>query len=76
MAKKKKAQATEPTREELSEFAYQPTSAEGLDEGKAVWLAVIRAHEGIAYATREPFAVCAQHIGSENGSKTRTCLWL
>ena len=34
MAKKKKAQVTEPTREELSEFAYQPTGAEGLDEGK------------------------------------------
>ena len=34
MAKKKKAQVAEPAREELSEFAYQPTSAEGLDEGK------------------------------------------
>lgn len=34
MAKKKKAQVTEPTREELSEFAYRPTGAEGLDEGK------------------------------------------
>ena len=32
MAKgKKKTQAAEPTREELSKFAYQPTSAEGFD---------------------------------------------
>lgn len=35
MAKeKRKAQAAEPTREELSEFAYQPTNAEGLDGEK------------------------------------------
>lgn len=35
MAKeKKKARAAEPSREELSEFAYQPTSAEGLDVEK------------------------------------------
>ena len=34
MAKKKKAQVAEPTREELSEFAYQPTGAEGFDEEK------------------------------------------
>ena len=34
MAKKKKAQVAEPTREELSEFAYQPTGAEGFDGEK------------------------------------------
>lgn len=35
MAKdKKKAHAAEPTREELSEFAYRPTSAEGVDAEK------------------------------------------
>lgn len=35
MAKgKKRAQVAEPTREELSEFAYQPTGAEGFDAEK------------------------------------------